>query len=180
MADQNKLKWGDHNIICDVCGFKKKSSDIRERWDGLFVCEEDWEQRHPQDFIRGMPDDQSVPFARPDSDASQTVTDVGGNTLVGDANVNTIVGDANVTLTLGTDDQVVVYSTALTANRTITLTAGDGPEDIAECFKIYRTAGGAFTLDVGGLYTIPVSVNQLVTVQWDGTTWVLRDVEGLI
>lgn len=46
------LKLGDMNAVCDVCGFKYKMSQLRERWDGYLVCSEDWEPRHPRDFPR--------------------------------------------------------------------------------------------------------------------------------
>ncbi len=57
---------GDHYKICDVCGFQKRSSQTFKRWDGLMVCEEDWEPRHPQDFVRGRTDRQNVPDPRPE------------------------------------------------------------------------------------------------------------------
>lgn len=56
-------KW---NALCDVCGFKFKSSDLRKRWDGLMVCDDDWETRHPQDFIRAITDEYPLPWTRPD------------------------------------------------------------------------------------------------------------------
>ena len=43
---------GQYNAICDRCGFKFKSSELRKDWQGLMVCDKDFEQRHPQDFIR--------------------------------------------------------------------------------------------------------------------------------
>ena len=55
------------NLICDVCGKKIKASQSRKRWDGLIVCEDDYEFRHPQDFIKTKADKQSVPFSRPRS-----------------------------------------------------------------------------------------------------------------
>jgi hypothetical protein len=51
---KDTLKLGEHNAYCDVCGFKFKASDLRDRWDGYKVCELDWETRHPQDFVRGV------------------------------------------------------------------------------------------------------------------------------
>ena len=51
----NKAIPGDYNVICDVCGFKLKRSQTRKRWDGLLVCDADWESRQPQDFVRGIP-----------------------------------------------------------------------------------------------------------------------------
>jgi len=61
-----QYKHGDWNAICDRCGFKYKASELKKTWDGLWVCKKDWEPRHPQDKIRGIPDDPSVPFTRPD------------------------------------------------------------------------------------------------------------------
>lgn len=67
MGQADYLKLGEWNVLCDVCGFKYKSSQIKKRWDGLYVCEKDYEARHPQDFIRGVRDDQSVDFTRPEA-----------------------------------------------------------------------------------------------------------------
>lgn len=49
-------KHGDRNAICDMCGFEYKLSVLRKRWDGLLVCNKDWEARHPQDYIRLFPE----------------------------------------------------------------------------------------------------------------------------
>jgi hypothetical protein len=57
---------GDFWRICDVCGFKYRASQTSKRWDGLMVCREDFETRHPQDFVRGRKDRQTVPDARPE------------------------------------------------------------------------------------------------------------------
>jgi len=59
------LILGDHNAICDVCGFQYKGSQLKKRWDGALVCHKDFEQRHPQDFVRAVPERQSVRDARP-------------------------------------------------------------------------------------------------------------------
>ena len=57
---------GDHNVICDRSGFKVKASQTRMEWNGLRVRIEDWEPRHPQDFVRGRADRQTVADARPE------------------------------------------------------------------------------------------------------------------
>lgn len=57
---------GDHWIICDVCGFKVRSSTSRKRWDGARVCLKDFEERHPQDGIKGKPDRMLVHDPRPE------------------------------------------------------------------------------------------------------------------
>jgi hypothetical protein len=60
----------DYNALCDVCGFKKKASELIKRWDGLMVCDEDWEPRNILDFYRTRNDAHQLPFTRPD-DASE-------------------------------------------------------------------------------------------------------------
>lgn len=57
---------GGHYVICDSCGFKMRASEVRKRWDGLIVCRDDWETRHPQDFVKGKRDRQAVPNGRPE------------------------------------------------------------------------------------------------------------------
>ncbi len=58
----NNFKDGKWNCICVVCDRKFKSSDMRKRWDGQMVCKYDLDPRHPQDFIRGVQDNNSIPF----------------------------------------------------------------------------------------------------------------------
>jgi hypothetical protein len=62
---KNHLLLGNWNALCDSCGRKFKASDLRKRWDGLMVCDEDWEQRHPQTLLRVQREQIAVPFARP-------------------------------------------------------------------------------------------------------------------
>lgn len=57
---------GDWNVICDISGFKCKASETVRRWDGLRVLRRFSEERHPQDFVRGVKDNPSVPWARPE------------------------------------------------------------------------------------------------------------------
>ena len=57
---------GDFWRICDRCGFKVRSSQTRKQWDGLIVCLDDFEERHPQNFVRGRVDRQNVPDPRPE------------------------------------------------------------------------------------------------------------------
>lgn len=57
---------GDFWRICDRCGFKKRANQTFRTWDGLYVCSEDFESRHPQDFVRGRKDNQIVPNPRPE------------------------------------------------------------------------------------------------------------------
>lgn len=62
---KNHLILGDWNVLCDSCGRKFKASQVQKRWDGLMVCAEDWETRHPQNFLRVQKERIAVPFSRP-------------------------------------------------------------------------------------------------------------------
>lgn len=157
MGIADYLKLGDWNALCDRCSFKFKASDLRKTWDNLYVCPSCFETRHPADLFRAKPEDISVAFVNSDD--------------AGDSNDS--VGDTDTTLTVDTDSSVQYYSTALTANRTVTLdTTG---ARVGSQFIIYRTDGAAFTLDIGGLQTIPASIDAVVTVEYNSSAWVLKD-----
>ncbi len=66
MGKYDYYKSGDWNGICDVCGQKYKASKLKLRWDGVYVCHKDFEFRHPQEFVRGIKDDQTTPYSRPE------------------------------------------------------------------------------------------------------------------
>ena len=77
-----------HAAYCDVCGFRYQNTELRKRWDNLWVCSQDWEPEHPLDMQHTMPVTRPVAWARPDSTTTQrTVTRV----LVADTGV---AGDA--------------------------------------------------------------------------------------
>ena len=67
MGRADFYKRGSWLAICDVCGAKYHSDDLKMRWDGLMCCSQDWNPRQPQDFVRGIPDPQAVAWTRPDS-----------------------------------------------------------------------------------------------------------------
>lgn len=50
--------WDPTNywFLCDRCGCDIRAQDGRMTWDGLFVCPDDWEPRHEQDFVRTRAD----------------------------------------------------------------------------------------------------------------------------
>lgn len=59
---------GDWLVNCMICGFTRYGSEIKQQWDGLKVCSKCFSERHPQDLVRGVKDDQTVPFANPPAD----------------------------------------------------------------------------------------------------------------
>lgn len=62
---KNHFVSGQWNVTCDVCSKKIKSGEAKQRWDGFIVCPDDYEMRHPQDFVRTRQDKITVPFTRP-------------------------------------------------------------------------------------------------------------------
>lgn len=63
---------GSWNVECDRCGFKYKAHQLQKEWTGLMTCKGGgtngcWEPRQPQDFVRGVEDNQSPPWVRPSS-----------------------------------------------------------------------------------------------------------------
>lgn len=58
------LRPGDWNVRCDRCGKKLKGSEARATWDNLYVCDRCWEPRHPQDFVRAVPEHPTPAFVR--------------------------------------------------------------------------------------------------------------------
>jgi hypothetical protein len=57
----------DHYIQCDNTGLQVLSSDAKTQWDGLLVWKGQFEERHPQEFVRGVRDDFAVRNARPEA-----------------------------------------------------------------------------------------------------------------
>ena len=73
MGHSNHYVHGQWNAVCDRCGFKYKSGKLALEWTGLRVCRgagtnNCWEQRNPQDFVKGRADNQSPPWTRPEPD----------------------------------------------------------------------------------------------------------------
>jgi len=54
-------------MVCDLSGFRGWDDEMRETWDGKWVLKQFWESRHPQDFVRGKSDKQSVPNSQPET-----------------------------------------------------------------------------------------------------------------
>lgn len=166
IKNQNTLVIGDWNAQCDRCGFKFKASDLKKTWDGLYVCKDDWEPRHPMDFLKGRKDDPSVPWSRPESSDSSG-TDINGSDtgFIG----NTVnVDDVNKALTVDTDPFIQNWNTTLTANRSVILNRTSA--ESGDRFKVYRSAStpGSYSLTVVGKIGSELTING----EFDsGTGW---------
>lgn len=55
------------NAIDPASGFKVPLENLVRQWDGEYVDRRFVDPRHPQDFVRGVRDDQSLPYARPEA-----------------------------------------------------------------------------------------------------------------
>ena len=63
-----KVEPGDWTVVCDVSGFRVLASETRKQWDNSIAWERVWTARQPQDYLRGIPDNMTVPFSRPKTD----------------------------------------------------------------------------------------------------------------
>lgn len=76
MGRADYLILGDWNVVCFQCGFKAKASQMEKNWQGFYVHPEHNEPRQPQDFVRGVPDNQIPPWVQPMPTAIYTYTNV--------------------------------------------------------------------------------------------------------
>lgn len=123
---------GDFYRICDRCGFKMRASQTFKTWEGLYVCAEDYETRHPQDFVRGRKDNQNVPEPRPEAADTiigplQTLISIaavaGATTLNVDSSVRFLATDRiGVILNNGMTERRIVAT--VPTSTSITITAG--------------------------------------------------------
>ncbi len=65
MGTELKYIPGSWYRICERTGFATRADRTKREWQGLFVRKEVFEPRQPQDFVRGVQDIQTVPYARP-------------------------------------------------------------------------------------------------------------------
>lgn len=53
--------------ICDASGFEFPLRELVRQWDGALVHPRFLDRRNPQDFVKGVRDDQSLPYSRPEA-----------------------------------------------------------------------------------------------------------------
>lgn len=64
-GEADYLSLGDWNAVCFDCGKKRKASELVKTWQNFYVCPHHVNiVRHPQDFVRGIPDNMSVPWSQ--------------------------------------------------------------------------------------------------------------------
>jgi hypothetical protein len=65
---------GEWRAVCDSCGFEFLASELKKRWDGMRVCDKDWETRHPQEFVRSRAERAHPEWTRPDTSTGDSIT----------------------------------------------------------------------------------------------------------
>jgi hypothetical protein len=65
MGTERFYKPGSFYRIDDRTGFATRAERTQMEWNGLIVDKRVWEARQPQDFVKGVADNQTVPNARP-------------------------------------------------------------------------------------------------------------------
>jgi hypothetical protein len=63
---RKKYRPGDWYAICAICGFRYFASELRKNYRGAYVCDKDFELKHPQESIRLKTDKITVPWAQPE------------------------------------------------------------------------------------------------------------------
>lgn len=127
---------GSFYRVDDRTGFPQRAERTRKQWNNLQVDESVWEARQPQDLVKGVKDDQTVPDARP----------LAPNVFVGPIYIQ-VAAD------------VPVGSTFIPLETTAGLTVGDEIGVILITGEVFIT-GVAFILD-GGILTYDALPNSV-------------------
>ena len=69
MSHKPNLSKGVWSAACAVCGFVFNSNELKKRWDGVMVCDKDWEPRNVLDFFRVREEKLSVPWTQHEGDS---------------------------------------------------------------------------------------------------------------
>ncbi len=133
------------------CNRKYKAYEIRKRWDGMLVCDEDWEPRHPQDFVRGIPEKSNIlPFSF-DNDGSYTGSNLNTNLVYAACTLANSVGVADI----GVADCMVAGTSANytpgPADDLVVTTGGNELGGIGGPLGVGGGGGGGPIVNPGGL-----------------------------
>ena len=65
MPIRRTYRPGSFLRVDDRTGFTYYAEQTKKQWDNLIVRDKSWEERQPQDFVKGTSDPQTVPEPRP-------------------------------------------------------------------------------------------------------------------
>jgi hypothetical protein len=92
-------KPGGWNVYCQRCGRKLKNDQIVVEWDQIKVCAPCHEERHPQDFVKGVADHMAAPMPVPETPDKfalpSTITVTGLTTAALSSGPENVWDDAN-------------------------------------------------------------------------------------
>ncbi len=74
MGSQDYFAPGQWNFNCQQCGRKLKSGEGLLEWDGLRVCRDCIDPRHPQELVRPVQDPKPIPWSAQSADLFVTPT----------------------------------------------------------------------------------------------------------
>jgi hypothetical protein len=155
-------KKGATNVICDRCGFKKKSTECKMQWNNLFVCADScWEARHPMDLFN--PDlSESIPeITRPEP--SNTFLEVVSVVPVV-YTINDINADPNVVLSGAETGDSVGIQIGIEGSSFNPVTYSITTQSNPGAFQIHPT-NGIITVATEGLLDYDISPTETVTVR---------------
>lgn len=151
------LALGDYNAICDVCGAKYKASQLLTRWDGMKVCKQDYEGKHPLLSIHPIQEQSTPPWTRPNTGyATDAVTELTSNTVLTTQTIVPIDASAgNVTITLPAASYYTIpYASGITFQRV----------DSSTTYTVTIQRAGTDTILGGTSITMPPStITRLVS-----------------
>ena len=112
MGQADYLELGTWNASCSMCGHKFKANQLTKNWQGQYRCSRCQESRHPQDFVRAVPDVQTPPWTQPPS--AEAVSQLPTLALNDSDDVDAIEVSGTPTITItGTGDSTLVVSVGL-------------------------------------------------------------------
>jgi hypothetical protein len=149
---------GSFYRVDDRTGFPTRAEKTRKEWNGLIVDDRVWEERHPQDLVKGVPDYQAVPDARslaPNVFIGPTFIQLSAAAAVG---ASVLALPSLRGLSVGTPVSVMLDSGA---NFNTTVQAlGVGTVTLAKPLPSSAAAGNLLTINT----VVPTAVSPLTTV----------------
>ena len=111
--------------LCDRCGFEYKLLELREEWNGLKVCPNCYEPKHPQlEPRKHKPDAQALQDARTPKKLNPAEQLENGSVSVLLKSLGVTADDRKITSTFKSDNATLLVSS-------LTLTASLGSESVS-------------------------------------------------
>lgn len=141
----------------DRTGFAVRAWNTEEQWDSLIVDRKVWEPRQPQDFVRGVKDDQTVRKPRPDAPPiwdGPLYTTTSANCVIG---ANFIPLTSSAGLSIG-DNIGIMLDNGIMFNTQIS----SGSLELESGGNLLLEDGGGILLLEGGITSTGVSITGLL------------------